>query len=61
MEKLLMRIVKNVAFVANLCVFVVAVIGLGFGIFALVDGDAIADLFAHVSEGFEVKLWEFKI
>ena len=57
MEKLLMRIVKNVAFVANLCVFVVAVIGLGFGIFALVDGD----LFAHVSEGFEVKLWEFKI
>jgi len=57
MEKLFMRIVKNVAFVANLCVFLVAVVGLGFGIFALVDGDAIADLFAHVSEGFELHVF----
>ena len=54
MEKLLMTIVKNVAFAANLCVFCAAVVGLGFGVFVLVDGDAVAKLFAHVAEGFEV-------
>ena len=54
MEKMLMRIVKYVAFAANLCVFSAAAAGLGFGVFALVDGDAVAKLFAHVAEGFEV-------
>ena len=54
MEKMLMRIVKYVAFAANLCVFSAAAVGLGFGVFALVDGDAVAKLFAHVAEGFEV-------
>ena len=49
-----MTIVKNVAFAANLCVFCAAAVGLGFGVFALVDGDAVAKLFAHVAEGFEV-------
>ena len=54
MEKLLMRIVKYVAFAANLCVFCAAAVGLGFGVFALVDGDAVVKLFAQVAEGFEV-------
>ena len=49
-----MRIVKYVAFAANLCVFCAAAVGLGFGVFALVDGDAVAKLFAQVAEGFEV-------
>ena len=56
MEKFLMRIVKYVAFAANLCVFCAAAVGLGFGVFALVDGDAVAKLFAQVAEGFEVRI-----
>ena len=54
MENLLMKIVKFAAFAANLCVFCAAAVGLGFGVFALVDGDAIAKLFTQVASGLEV-------
>ena len=58
---MLMRIVKYVTFAANLCVFCAATVGLCFGVFALVDGDAVTKLFAHVAEGFEVWTMEWTV
>ena len=36
---LFVHFAKNVAFWVNLCEFLVAAVGLGFGIFVLIDGD----------------------
>ncbi len=46
-----MKLAKLLAVAVNLVAFVAAGVGLGFGIFALVDGQAVAKLFEHVSGG----------